>query len=71
MDKMLDKEAWGVEFIALFALQALAVLDKLLIFYLFFNLFLKDRASFLRLIDCIRENLIVSNNFGDLRLIKN
>jgi hypothetical protein len=40
MDEMLDKEAWGIEFIALFALQALAVLDKLLIFYLFFDLFL-------------------------------
>jgi hypothetical protein len=71
MDEMLDKEAWCVEFIALFALQALAVLDKLLIFYLFFDLFLEDRASFHRLIDCIRENLIVSNDFGYLRLIKN
>ena len=42
MDEMLDEETWSVELIALFALQALTVLDELLIFKLFFNLFLKD-----------------------------
>jgi len=42
MDEMLDEKTWGVEFIALFALQTLTVLDELLIFKLFFNLFLKD-----------------------------
>jgi hypothetical protein len=40
MDEMLGEETWCIELIALFALQALAVLDKLLIFVLFFNFFL-------------------------------
>jgi hypothetical protein len=71
MDEMLDEETWCVELIAFFALQTLAVLDKLLIFNLFFDLFLKNRTSFLRLIDCIRENLVVPNDFSDLRLIEN
>ena len=71
MDEMLDEETWGVELITFFALQTLAVLDKLLIFNLFFDLFLKNRTSFLRLIDCIRENLVVPNDFSDLRLIEN
>jgi hypothetical protein len=71
MDEMLDEETWRVELIALFALQTLAVLDKLLIFNLFFDFFLKDRTSFLGLIDCIRENLVVPNDFSDLRLIEN
>lgn len=71
VSEMLSKKVRSVKLIALFALQALTVLDELLIFKLFFNLFLKDWATFLRLINCMGKNLVVPYDFSHLRLIEN